>query len=263
MITEREKDRIKEKLFYDILNDKTSGSSFIVEKIEALFELSSPEEIKHFSIKILKVHSSMAAVINEINFLLLRYLDGIDVKKPSLDEKIIVDFWRENDKLVRWATISMSRWVLRFFELSPKRLKIFIPLSRPEKEGLLMADKLKAFHEVYLFEDLSIFREIESVDAVISGADYVGERFFVNKTGTFSMLNSARYFGKESFLITTGDKFLSNELEKFYKFPELKLMKDEIIEAIFEKVPLSLVKRKLFLSKPHIFKTSSFLKNFI
>jgi translation initiation factor 2B subunit (eIF-2B alpha/beta/delta family) len=228
-----------------IIKDKTSGSSFIANQIEKIFPFI-PENIFASTIKkIMVIHSSMASVINRINYLCLerehRKLSRTEVN----GEKILRDFWNDNQNKKNWITLSMSHWVIECFKTNKKRLNLKVGISYPDREGLITFDSLKDVHNIEIYEDSRLCLEARESDGILLGADLITKDAVVNKTGSFPLAIAARFFKKPLYIVSSGDKFLSNDLLPFYR-PKLKKRKSRLIHY-FEPIPLELVS-KIYLT---------------
>ncbi len=251
-------ERTKKKLLQEILNNKISGSSYIVDKIEKLFSISSKQEIINFSKKILSVHHSMASILNTINFYLLKKIDGINVKKPEIDNSQIKNFWKNSDNINSFVTISNSKWVIEFLKSSPHKLNIYVAISHPEKEGVKTKNELQNLHNVSLIEDGAMCGIVKRCDAVVFGADLVTKSYIVNKIGSLTLAICSNYFKKRVISVTSGDKYLTDELLNIYKNLNYKNN-----NPLFEKVPLKLIEELIIVSPKINFKTSFYLKKII
>lgn len=234
-----------------IINDHQSGSTFLAHKIGELLKdgfgnLSSAFQLDILQ-KLLAAHSSLAAVINKLNWLCLKS-EGKEIPLPGdIPEKIFQQFWRENKNKKTWILLSNSYWVTRLISGGPPGLHLKIGLSNPDKEGLKTADQLGGSSRVALYEDCHLCGEVEQSDGIILGADLICDDYFVNKIGSFGLALAGKYFSKPLYVISSGDKFLTDELLPFFK---IKVEQKGIQEIqYFEKVPLNLTAR-LYLTSP-------------
>ena len=110
-------------------------------------------------------------------------------------------------------------------------------------------------------EDNKLSSEIENSDAVILGADLITEDYIVNKTGSFSLGLAAKYFNKPYYIISSGEKFLSEYLIPFYKIKTGK-NNNQIIHY-FEKVPLNWVTKIYLTSTKYNLPLSNFMQQLL
>ena len=137
---------------------------------------------------------------------------------------------------------------IELLKRSQNKLDLKIGISYPDKEGLITFERLKDLHDIQIYEDNKLASEVKNVDGVILGADLLTEDFIVNKTGSFSLAIAAKYFNKPLFIISSGDKYLNDELYPFFRL-KFKKRKSGIVHY-FESVPLTLI------TKIHLTSTS-------
>lgn len=242
-----------------ILRDRISGSSVIADEIEEIF-LSIPEtDLVHTLRKIVKIHGSMAAVTNRINRLCLEK-EGRDIPGfRDMSGTIHREFWETHCRKKNWITLSMSGAVIECLQKSPHPLHIKVGISYPHREGIITRNKLKDSHQVLVYEDNKLSSEVEHCDAVILGADRVGEDEIVNKCGSFPLALAAQYFRKPLYIITSGEKFLSPDLFRFHR-SKVVHRKSRLIHY-FETVPRRLITAIYFTSDHAPLPLSNILKN--
>jgi hypothetical protein len=234
-----------------IINDHRSGSTFLANKIIKVLggtfinaSMSRQETIVR---KLLKAHSSLAAVINKLNWLCLK-AEGEEIPLPGdTTEQIFHQFWKENKNRKTWILLSNSYWVTKLMSYGPPGLHLKIGLSHPDKEGMKTAEELKGTFKITVYEDCHLLNEVERSDGIILGADLISQDYFVNKIGSFGLGLAAKHFSKPLFVISSGDKFLTGELLPFFKLK----VKNEGIQNIqyFEEVPLNLT-TGIYLTSP-------------
>ncbi len=241
-----------------ILANRTSGSSEIAEAIESVFPHIPTPELQQVTGKIVTTHSSMASVINRVNRLcLLR-----EGKKAPIPQNrtthVFEKFWWENRERKKWVTLSMSGWVIRLLKHSRWDLDINVGISYPDLEGEVTLKALNHQHRVTLYEDTRLCAQLEHVDGVILGSDLITKDAVINKTGSFALALAAAYFKKPLYIIGSGDKFLSPELEPFFKL-KIEARGQRLIHY-FEKVPRRLTAQVYLTSTPWQFPLSSILQ---
>jgi len=252
--------QIKEKI-NQIVNDKISGSTYIASKIKNIFPLI-PEKIFIPTItRFLESHSSMASIINRINFLCLQKEGKVVDKTPDISKKIFQSFWKDNQNRKNWITLSMSHSVIECFRCNPERQNIILGISYPDKEGIYTYRKLKVFHNTTIMEDGKLISEMEHSDGVILGADLITDDFVVNKTGSYSLGLAADYFNKPFFIMSSGEKLLGENLIPFYKL-KIREQNSRVIHY-FERIPRNWITKIFLTSKTYNFPLSSSLKQIL
>ncbi|MCP4219623.1 MAG: hypothetical protein GY765_33630 [bacterium] len=233
-----------------ILADNTSGSSYLAAEIEKLFPLIPDHCVKETVGEILAVHSSMAAVINKINTLCLgkEGLRPEPVCDSAAREEAFQCFRDHNREKKRWITLSMSYWVTELLAGINETLDLDIGISYPDGEGLKTYEALRDRHNIRVLEDAALCRRVEDADGIILGADLLTENYIVNKTGSFALALAAHYFSKPLYIISSGDKFLTDALLPLIK---LKVARhgNRVIDY-FEKIPARLISRSYLTSSP-------------
>ncbi len=113
------------------------------------------------------------------------------------------------------VTLSGSRSVLAIVEAIRRRRPVAVACSesRPALEGRRLAERLlQANVPVSLFTDAAIAHALTGADAVLVGADAVGPRAFLNKSGTRMLAAAAAAQGVPAYVAATRDKFTSATL---------------------------------------------------
>ncbi len=250
-----------EELLYNIINDKTSGSSFLAEKIKKLLKKTPDNKLIDFSREILKSHFIMAAVVNEVNISLLERIEGYKIKKPKRRRILLNKFWKNHSSASSILTVSYSKQVIELLKESPRKLKVFCGISHPKKEGLILKKELNPYHDVNIIEDAEMCRYAELVDIIIFGADLITENYLLNKIGSFQLAVCGKYFKKKVVFISTGNKYLTEEMMNLLKpLYERKLKSPD---SVFEKIPINLIDEKIILSKKYSYPLSKGFKESI
>ena len=212
-----------------ILNDKVSGSSELLEKLNRYFlqNVTQPEKIRR-NIKTLKeglhLFSAITNYIAKVEKLLDQnntqrltiFLEEFDKEKNNSYSAIYNNARKDIINFNKVLTLSNSRTLLEVFKLwhkGNKNLKIIVCESRPKNEGLIFAKELaKAGTKAEVITDASISNFIEKVDAVIVGADKIlGNGNLVNKTGSRNAAIICKHFRKPFYVLTTIDKFTKED----------------------------------------------------
>ena len=249
---------------HNILNDRTSGSSEILLKLNEFIKNSirDPQQIK-LAIKQTKKNLSHFEVINEhLNSIekiitsgdynkLESYLSGFDSLLQSKYVKLYNNAkpFLKNIKTI--LTLSNSKTlleVLKLFRQENKKLKIIICESRPKFEGKIFADALLNLNiKVELIYDFMISLYLPKVDAVIIGADKILKNGnVINKSGSKAAAILCRYFNKPFYVITTKEKFSSSRsfipsLMQTNEVWNAKRRNLKISNIYFEEIPANLI----------------------
>lgn len=225
----------------NILHDNTSGSTILSSRIENIFPYIPDNRLHETLGQILSVHSSMAAVINRINYLCLQK-EGVSPQKiNSFPDETFKQFWSERPNHHRWIILSMSHWVIECLKYNQSRCDVKIGISRPDKEGMNTREILTKYHDVQVYEDSALVAETEKSDGIILGADMIGKKHFVNKSGSFALALAAKYFKKPIYILSSGDKTLTEDLSPFFRMKKVKHQTGWT--HYFDKVPLELITR--------------------
>ena len=247
-----------------ILNDKTSGSTEIVLKLNEYFHSNADNfEVVNFSFKQAKEKLSHFAVINNYLNLLQNILRG---KNPNNVLDFTRNFKTETDKKYQRLykhslkylsncnyilTLSNSATLLEIFKRLKKdnnKLKIIVAESRPKNEGHLLAKALiKNKIKVEFISDAMVSLFVPKIDAVVLGTDAIlKNRNIINKTGSKAAALLCKHYKKPCYVITTSDKISSKT--KFHQKkqnPEeiwkIKNRNVEITNYYFEEVEKNLI----------------------
>jgi translation initiation factor 2B subunit (eIF-2B alpha/beta/delta family) len=117
--------------------------------------------------------------------------------------------FEENEQDI--VTLSASGSVTRLLEALRSRgpLRVSCSEGRPALEGRRLAERLAALGvEVTFLTDAALAAALDGANAVLVGADAVGPRHFVNKTGTRMLLSAAGVAGVPVYVAATRDKFV-------------------------------------------------------
>ena len=133
----------------------------------------------------------------------------------------------------------MSHWVIECLKYNQSRCEVKIGISHPEKEGMNTREMLTKYHDVQVYEDTGLVAETERSDGIILGTDMIGEKHIVNKSGSFALALAAKYFKKPIYILSSGDKTLTEELHPFFRMKKVKHQTGWT--HCFEKVPVELV----------------------
>lgn len=213
-----------------IINDKVSGSSEILEKLNDYISQNSGNipKLKDNLSKIKKGLSGFAVVNNYISQIETLIKDGNIKKLKSFLIKFRPDKTKAYNNIFKNAksllskfntilTLSNSKTLLEVFKslsAENKKLKIIVCESRPKKEGIIFAKALaKEKIRVKLITDASISNYIARSDAVIVGADIILKSGnIVNKTGSRNAAIICKHFRKPFIVLATKDKFVNKKI---------------------------------------------------
>jgi len=215
--------KVKSKRFNDILNNKTSGSSELVDLLNKHFlkeKFSRSELNKQITLAIEKL-GHFQAVSKYLNELKLKLKNEDDFKKYVIKystthfvniEKIFNKIYPELKKINSLITLSRSGTLLSILKLlyqKNKKIKVVVCESRPKLEGKLMAEDLaKCGMKVLLITDAMMNLYVPQVDAAIIGADIILKNgTVVNKVGSKSLALLCREYNKPFFVVSTRNKF--------------------------------------------------------
>ena len=185
--------------------------------------------------------------------------EGYKLEKTKQDKnKTFTEFWKENKNMKNWITLSMSYWVIELFKHTKKKLNIKVGISYPDKEGLITHNYLSKFHSISVYEDGRLANEVKDSDGIVLGADLLTDKFIINKIGSFPLALAAKYYNKPLYVISSGDKYLTDELLEYFKIKR-KGRGNRVID-IFEDVPLELINKIYLTSAPYKYPISECLK---
>ena len=243
-----------------ILDDRTSGSSALVEKITEFLPIVPQQFFPEAVSKILKAHAAMAAVINAVNRVCLEKEGHPRFPIRQNTEAVLDEFWMENSRYKIWITLSMSLWVIRCLKRAPADCSFKIGISYPDLEGEETSRQLAGRHNTTLHEDIRLVTEMESADAVILGADLIAEDHIINKTGSFALAQAAHFHQKPVFVVSSGDKYLTGDLTPLHKM-RIERRENRFIQY-FEPIPLELITKIYLTSDPPLAPISNTLRRF-
>jgi translation initiation factor 2B subunit (eIF-2B alpha/beta/delta family) len=152
-------------------------------------------------------------------------------------------------------TLSSSEAVYQTL-LAARRLRrlarVVVAESRPGREGLVLARRLGARAiPVVVIVDAAVAAEVQSVDAVVVGADAVTRSGVWNKAGTLGAALAARAAGRAVLVVTTEDRLVPAALARRLRVPEAEpaavLRRPprgvSAVSRLFDVTPLGLVGR--------------------
>ena len=212
-----------------IINDKVSGSSEILEKLNNYLLRNSDNipKLKNDLDKIKEEITGFAAINNYIHNIdsiikngnkkkLKDHLKSFRRSKSDAYYTIYNNAGSFLSKFNTILTLSNSKTLLEVFKIwskTNKRLRIIVCESRPKNEGIILAKALaKGNIRVNLITDASMSNYIAKADAVIIGADMILKNGnIVNKTGSRNAAIMCRYFKKPFIVLATKNKFTNKK----------------------------------------------------
>ena len=186
----------------DIIEDRKSGSSRIVEKTLKYLETLDRKKQIEAAKQIAMAHPCMAGLVSIIK-LVERYEVGevrkmIDEMNERAGQKLA--------ELVRGkkaVVISRSHVVERGLYTAKK---VFVLRSEPGGEGVDAYEFLKERVESELVCDAEMGYAVMKADVVVCGADATAKDGFVNKVGTLPLALTAKYFNRQFYVIAPSYK---------------------------------------------------------
>ena len=157
--------------------------------LEALASRTSPERFERFARRVARAPHALA-----------RYAaDAFSIESAKGPLRIV--------------TISFSSSVVSVLEAQAgqREIRVACPESRPALEGRRLAARLAANDiAVTLFGDAGIAHALASSDAVVVGADAVGPKWLLNKSGTRMLVAAANLQAVPVYVVATRDKFVGH-----------------------------------------------------
>ena len=237
-------------------NDRTHGSSYIVNlMLDATISGFSDEKTKESINNVIINQPSMASVIN-IGFRIIDILkngnkNSLNLLKRKIEsayKSAISEAVNELNGIKNLCTISSSKSVKDvIYKIVPNT--VYLSVGHPKNEGEIFAEELlKNNIDVVLFEDASYGSIIKETQAVLSGADAMFDRYFVNKIGTKCLSIMAKSENIPFFVVADKFKYLSKEYEQYFNLmpmpeTEISSLNCRRINYYFEYISNDLVKK--------------------
>lgn len=183
--------------------DKISGASEIEDIFIRKIKKFDKKEIFNECLSFLSLYPSMGSIWRIANFSFLHGKDAI--KKFGLIKKAKEEVLKNSMKLnfSKILTYSRSSTVEKF--ISSKNLEVVCSESRPKYEGRKLIKNL-AGKNFILVVDCAIFSFIDSVDAIVLGADAMVDGGIVNKIGTYPIAVLAKMKKKPLYVLSSSYK---------------------------------------------------------
>lgn len=262
-----------------ILKDNKSGSLDVLDNFISIlkslldnnYDYNIPKIYKYLKVNIKffrKNFKNFAVFIHFINYLeksiiecnkkkpdkLLNYIIKYEEKWKNVDYRIAEKFVKQINLMNKTILLhSRSKTIVILLKILKDKninLKIYQTESRPLNEGILQAEEIsKIGYKVNLITDFAFTKFINEIDFVILGADFITNKFIVNKIGSFSIASVCKNFDIPVFIIADSRKFIKkkiifNEIEKPQN--EIHNTKNKniiVVNYYFEKIPLNLINK--------------------
>lgn len=258
--------RQREKELQKILDNKVHGSSELYNLLIQHFQKYSDDldyiataskriknNLAHFPVIINLINDiEVALKCNNIKYL-KSYLQSLKIKKNKTYFNIFRKAENSISEINTVITISHSKTLIEIFRLWKKLnpiLKVFVCESRPNNEGILMAEELlKLKIKTEIITEAMAGSKIKTADAVILGADQIlSNGNIINKTGSRILAIIARYEGIPVYVFSTSDKKVRRRIKtkdaaEKNKFPVLNHKRLKYINENFEEIEKKLVTR--------------------
>ena len=256
----------------DFVSDRQSGSMELASEAVEIFKdfisiistITIPDAITGLGMELIRGQPSMAPIINIVNRIcveaetasppeklellsaLLEHIAG-EIKSSLLE--LANNASSELTKYKKIATYSRSSTVEKaFFHLKKRghNFRVVLSESRPGNEGNKLASNLvENGIDVSLCVDAALPKLLEECDCFICGADAVASHSFANKIGTKALCRTAGEIGIPVYVLAAKDKWLGDDLLRFYKLENLTGDKQfsfeseqiEIVNYLFEWCP--------------------------
>ncbi len=223
----------------EILNDNTSGSVEIYEKILSFLseEVQRGTDIAQYLPRIKTALNEFSIVTNLISELENTPHESVKsvLEKHKKNERAFELLYRNfKPKLfdgVKIVTISNSGTLVKLFEYARKdfeKIKIYVSESRPVFEGRIMAEKLsRTSFEVTLITEAMLPSFVETSDFGLIGADKIlANGNAVNKIGSKIIALACKHYAKPLYAVATKNKFTSEKILTQKPHPVSEIIED-------------------------------------
>lgn len=249
-----------------IINDNTSGSAEIVQKINEYLKRNYNDinlikkslrtiksKLKSFE-AVNNYISNLEKIISSGNKLAVKnFLDEFNERSKDIFYKIYLNLKPLINKKQNILTLSNSQTVFEIINYLSKEhsnITVTIAESRPILEGRILARKiLKLGLKVRLVVDCQIANEIPKCDLILLGADmFLYNKDVVNKIGSKNAALIAAYYNKPVYVVASENKF--SRKKKFIEKPKnsdevwsFKKKNLTVENFYFEVIPRELITR--------------------
>lgn len=257
---------------WDILSNRQSGSVVLLDNLTKAFASYSDRNNEHRHVELKELIHFLDTGFANFPVILhfLKEFKEFLSDEPPHDTRIFLNKYAQQWQNV---TTKLAEQVSKVIDFSNKtvliqshsgtiqtlfgllrrdysNIKIIQTESRPVMEGRIQADYLtKLGFEVTFITDSAAAIFFPEVDFIISGADRVCKKHFVNKIGSYSLALLAKEFNKPFYLLSDSRKIFSDnsclEMKEKAKSPKeiWKSPPDRIVikNFYFETIPNMLV----------------------
>ena len=248
----------------NILNNKASGSSEIVQLLNKYF--ISGEKSKIRILKDIQLIKSKLSHFEAVN----KYLNGLKISldgQGTLDNflrqytnvhknKIEIIFnnlfplLKQKNKIITLSRSATVLEVLKLLHQKNRKLKVVVCESRPKLEGRLMAKELAIFGvATELITDVMMSLYFPKADAALIGADMIlKNKNVVNKVGSKSLSLLCNEYKKPFYVVTTKSKASRKSIFKQKRENPEEVLKKSIKKLTVRNIYFEEVDRK-FITK--------------
>lgn len=209
-------------MFKEILNDRQSGSSVLLEKtLDWLsFEVTSGNAVSEaVFLQLREVHSGMACFVNLQRFFLENKLSEKSLNKfrrqIAKEEYVMLESFCRlfPESINRVSVYSCSGMVLKALRMLKRSLEVDVALCAPDGEGRIMAESLAQIPGVIssLLADGPYFSQVPETQAVVLGCDAISPSWLINRSGTRALVAIAAGSEIPVYLIPGPLKTLTDE----------------------------------------------------
>jgi translation initiation factor 2B subunit (eIF-2B alpha/beta/delta family) len=172
------------------------------------------------------------------------------IKISEIDSRVITacsELFNQKISVATYSNSGMVKKILTHYRDSIK--KLYVGESRPECEGRILAKEISRLGiTVEISIDMLMFDLLKKADLFIIGADYVGQDYFINKTGSRALLGEAQTLGVNTAVVFESLKKTERnpDLEHIKESGKLSLMdmpyhNINTVHQDFEIIPVNLV----------------------
>jgi translation initiation factor 2B subunit (eIF-2B alpha/beta/delta family) len=254
-----------EKEFFSIATDNENGAFHITKNTAVLCKKALSENYPYNKMEknllfIKEKQNMMAPVINLIKGILsflkkkespekiVSFLDNFLISFESSSKKAAenaADFIPENSVLLTHSFSSLVCESILKAQRKGKNLKVFCTESRPNLEGVKLAEILsKEGIKTTIITDAEGGFLMKEADIFLIGADAINKNFLVHKIGTLPITLSAKFFDKQVVSVASSQKFLEEEIQNQLPQDKKEIIKKESLNALnfyFDFTPLTLI----------------------
>jgi len=256
-------DKRLERIFEEVRLDSVSGASAIVGSVcERVLEVvtskspPTPADLRGFAVGLVTAQPNMAPMWNLANSILHAGADATELRKTL---KATAEHHRKAHELIGRGTAkvlagktvvtnSSSRAVLSALTFAARISKpvVRVAESRPQREGLLLADQLSMLGiPVEVFADAALGSATVGADVALAGVDAITDKSVIAKIGFSHLMLSAREVGLSRVILGDSTKFAPIHFSEDPRDP-LEVVEEScrgitVINRYFEETSLDIV----------------------